>query len=283
MKRDLRKVGIYIAAAAANLRDLPFPVKERKISQECIQCNGTGRETNRRSAKGLDPFMKPPPTRVALPVLLLIASMLCFVLLQAQTASTPAPDAAPSQPPASSSSTILNPAISNLQAALDGIRVERWKASSPIRDEAQTNIDSVRRDLEETLPPLLTAADAAPNSVPQVLPVYRNIEALYDVLLRISAAARLTAPPQQSAALDQAMSNLEASRRTLGDQLQAAAVNQDRKILDLQASLRTPAPVPAAAPCSPAPAAAKKRKTPAKVVPKPVPPADPANPNAPQQ
>jgi len=188
---------------------------------------------------------------------------------QALPAQTPPQAASQTTPNASS---ILNPAISTLQAALDGIRVERWKTSGSVRGEAEDNIASVRRDLETTLPPLITAADAAPDSAAQILPAYRNVEALYDVLLRISSVARLAAPAQQSDPLEQAISSMESSRRALGDRLQSVTVAQEHKVSTMQAALHAaPPPAPAPAPCPPAPAAAKKRKSHARTAPHPKP------------
>jgi hypothetical protein len=223
--------------------------------------------------------MKAPLTRSLLPALLLIALSAPSATFAAQTpdAQTEAQPAPSASSPASTASSILNPSISTLQQALDGIRLEKWKTSNAVRLETDGNIASVRRDLDTTLPPLLATADAAPDSVAQVLPAYRNIDALYDVLLRISAVARLSAPSPQSDALEQAMSSLESSRRTLGDQLQSSALNQDRNVRTLQASLRaTPPAAPAPAPCPPPPAPATKRKPHHK--PATPPPANPPSP-----
>jgi hypothetical protein len=193
--------------------------------------------------------------------------------LAAQTPASPAEALAPRTP-----SEILQPSLSTLQPTLDALRTDKWKTSGPAREETEANIGSIRRDLETTLPPLLATADAAPGSITQVLPAYRNIEALYDVLLRVAAVARSSAPTQQSAPLEQAMAGLDAARRDLGDHLQAAALTQDQQVHDLQAKLRSipppPAPAPAVCPTEPP---AKKRKP----RPKPAPKTTPA-PTAPQ-
>ena len=210
-------------------------------------------------------------TRVLSAVLLLVALGAPFAFSQGQTPAAPAAEPATTPPASATASSLINPAISTLQAALDDIRLEKWKTSSTVRDDTENNIASVHRDLEVTLPPLLATADAAPNSVAQVLPAFRNIEALYNVLLRVSAVGRLAAPPQQSATLEQAMSSLESSRRALGDQIQSAALNQDSQIQTLQTSLRAvPPPAPAPMPCQPASQPAK-RKPRAKPKTKPVP------------
>ena len=141
----------------------------------------------------------------------ILALTLCtpIVQLAAQTGM-----AAP--PPAALPSTILQPSLAILRTALSSLRVDRWKASSAIRDDAASNVGSIQRDLQSTLPDLLAAADAAPNSAAKALPAYRNIEALYDVLLRVDAAARLAAPTDQMSAIDQAVARLDDGRRALG-------------------------------------------------------------------
>ena len=172
-------------------------------------------------------------------------------------------------------SEILQPALSTVQPTLDALRTDKWKTSGAAREETEANISSIRRDLEVTLPPLLATADGAPSSIAQVLPAYRNIEALYDVLLRVAAVARYSAPSQQSTPLEQAMASLEAARHDLGDQLQSAALTQDQQVRDLQAKLHAipAAPVPAPAVCPPEPPPAKKRKPRPKPAQKPAAPA----------
>src|ERR1035438_9482500 len=63
-------------------------------------------------------------------------------------------------------SATLQPAVDVLKTALGQLRIEKWKASAPIREEAQNNLNSVQRDVTSTLPSLLAAADAAPKPDP---------------------------------------------------------------------------------------------------------------------
>jgi len=190
-------------------------------------------------------------------------------LLYASTCATLSAQEPVSQPPAATEaantpSAILIPALDSLHTTLPLLRPEKWKVSSTIGQETQTNIASIQTDLQTTLPPLLAVADQNADTVAQVLPAFRNISALYDVVLRVSQVAALTAPSQQSAALQTTISTLEKSRRQLGDLLQTASITQNQQIHDLQAKLRTaqPAPAPVTAPCTPAatPAPVKKRK-----------------------
>lgn len=154
-------------------------------------------------------------------------------------------------------SAMVQPALDTLTQALEVLRPEKWKASDAIKQETGSNIDSIHRDIQTTLPQLLATADAAPNSVSQLLPAYRNIEALYDVLLRVSQVGNLTAPNQQSAAIDHARASLEDARRALGDHLKSAAIAQEQQVHSLQAALRATPPAPPPVAC-PTPAPVKK-------------------------
>jgi len=162
--------------------------------------------------------------------------------------------------------------------------LDKWKASPAIRTEADGNLRSVQRDLASTLPPLLAAADATPDSAARTLPVYRNLDALYDVVLRLDAAGRLSAPGNQVSALDQALASLSDARRALGDQIQAGAEGEEARIIHLQAALKTvppPAPPPASAPVACIPPAPKKKVVRPAVKKPATPPASPQNSAAP--
>lgn len=175
--------------------------------------------------------------------------------------NTPNSTAAPAPRPALPSAT-MQPSLDVLKQALGTVNLDKWKASTAIKTEADGNLRSVQRDIESTLPPLLTAADAAPDSVTKTLPVFRNVDALYDVMLRLDAAGRLAAPKDQISALDQALASLSDVRHTIGDQVQANAEAQDARVGRLQAQLKAvppPAPPPAPVTCTPAPTTKKKR------------------------
>ncbi|HEY1743545.1 MAG TPA: hypothetical protein VGG18_10300 [Granulicella sp.] len=184
-------------------------------------------------------------------------------------------------PPARTPSAIMQPALDRLQQTLGALRTEKWKTSGAVREGTEANINSIHRDLEDTLPPLLTAADGAPNSVTQLLPAFRNIEALYDVLLRITEAGRGAASSQQVAALEDARARLEDARRVLGDRLQTMAVAQEQRVHTLQAAVRAIPPPPAPVVCPPPPPVKKHRPRRKPVVKKPAPAPAPTSTPAP--
>ena len=212
-----------------------------------------------------------------------VAVMVGSVSVRAWKAAAQAPilPAAASAPAATASMTrpseVLQGPLAALQQALSGVRLEKWKMSGELRDAADGDIRSIERDFRETLPPLLATADSEPGSVAKVLPAMRNVDAVYDVALRVAAMGRLTAPAPQSAALDQALLGLASARKQAGDQMQAAAVAEEGRVGELQASLKASqaavatAQASAAAAGQPAPKPVVKAKK--KIRPKPVAPA----------
>ena len=116
--------------------------------------------------------------------------------------ASPAPAQNPTQSTAQGTavkpSTLLQPALDTLQQAIGALKVEKWKGGS-VRAEAGTNVSSIMRDLQSTLPPMLKEADAASGTMSKVLPVSLNVDALYDVVLRVVDSAMRLAPGEQLA------------------------------------------------------------------------------------
>jgi hypothetical protein len=192
-----------------------------------------------------------------LSTILLVSTAPLFA--QSAQPTMPVAPASTSAAPTTTPSAILRPAIASLQTAIASARPEKWKAPSAVAAESASDIGSIQRDLDHTLPPLLTAADSNPSTPSQLLPAYRNVEALYDVLVRVTQTAVLSAPPQQSAAFQQATQSLQQARRDLGDLLDSTAQAQDRSLHDTQARLtRLQSAPPPPAPVCPTPPPAKK-------------------------
>jgi hypothetical protein len=162
---------------------------------------------------------------------------------------------------------VLQPAVMSLQQAIGALRVEKWKASKEVKAATTDKIGSIRRDVEGTLPGLVTAADAAPGSLAAMLPVSRNVGALYDVVLRVTVIAESAAPGDQADALAKSLSGMESARRTLADRLQQLAAAEEAQVEDLRKQLNArPAvaavcpPVASGAAAKTAPAAGAKRR-----------------------
>jgi hypothetical protein len=153
-----------------------------------------------------------------------------------------------------------------------------------VKNAAQQNTTSIQRDLSDTLPGLLSKAEAAPTAVPPAFAVYRNIDALYDVLLRVSQTASLAAPQTEADGLFSSLSKLEAARSQLGDAIANASQQREDQVVKLEAAVRVaaqaaqaqaPPPKASVVDDGPAPSTTKKKKKPATKPPATTPPANP--------
>jgi hypothetical protein len=134
-------------------------------------------------------------------------------------------------------SATVRPALAQVAQTLNGINVHRWKAPSPVRDAADQDIASIQRDLSGTLAGLLQEADAAPNSVPEAFSVYRNVDALYDTLLRVVETAELAAPDNEEVSLETALKTLENARGSLGDAILNDSATEQAELTRLRTAI----------------------------------------------
>jgi hypothetical protein len=200
------------------------------------------------------------------------ATWLAILLISClQTLAQPATD--PAAAPPVKVSSIVQPALGDVQTSMSGLNIAHWKAPGEVKSAAQQNATSIQRDLTDTLPGLLSQADASPGAVPASFSVYRNLDALYDVLLRVYGTASLAAPQNEADSVFSALQKLEAARSQLGDAILSASRDHEVQLTKLQAALKAaataapppPAPSkPAVIDDGPAPApSVKKKKKPA--------------------
>jgi hypothetical protein len=132
--------------------------------------------------------------------------------------------------------------------ALATLNISRWKTSGDIRNLTQQNAASIQKDIDATLPGLITQADAASGSVPPAFAVYRNVDALYDVLLRVAQTADMGAPQSEASSLQSALSDLESARSRLAQSILATSQTQETELTRLRTAIKTAAAPPPAPP-----------------------------------
>jgi hypothetical protein len=162
-------------------------------------------------------------------------------------------------------------ATAHLRRALDSINVPRWKAPGDVRQTTISDVDSMQRDVSGTLPDAINAALADPAKVSPAFAVYRNVDALYDVLLRVSETAQL-AGSNDANLLEEQRSALEDSRTQLGAALLQSSQAQDAEVVHLRSTAVAAAPAPPATKTVVDDGPAAKAKTTKKRVHKPAPP-----------
>jgi hypothetical protein len=94
----------------------------------------------------------------------------------------------------------------------------------------------------------MTQAEANPAALSPAFAVFRNLDALYDVLLRVTETAALAGSGSDAGSLEDARATLEDGRAKLGAWLLQSISAQDAQIAHMQA---TAAAKPAVAPAAP--------------------------------
>ncbi|MFZ0762011.1 MAG: hypothetical protein WAM69_18845 [Candidatus Sulfotelmatobacter sp.] len=174
--------------------------------------------------------------------------------VQGSAASAPSP---PQGAPVSyASMTQLNGLLSRLeatsqttQADLMNLRIERWRTAAASKKQSLDNVDSILRNLQDALPEIIGQLRNAPEDIPATFKLYRNLDALYDVLGSVveSTGAFGSKDNFQSVAND--LDSFESTRRQLAERLENLATAKEQEIARLRAELKTAqAAIPVAPP-----------------------------------
>lgn len=166
-------------------------------------------------------------------------------MVSGQTATTPV--SLPSN--AHSTSASMSPIFADLdrlqgaasQANLDlgHIRIEKWKADSNSKQQAQGNADSVQRNLTTALPGLIGNVRGAPQDVNAQFKLYRNLNALYDVFASLTESAGAFGPRSDYDALAQQLGVIDSVRRNLGEGLEKLTASTQLELNQLRSQVRT--------------------------------------------
>jgi len=161
----------------------------------------------------------------------------------AQTGNTVVASAAPTADAAANEAALkdalsaLQPTLAEVSSAVSNVELRRWKAPGEVKDTTASDIQSIQKDLNGTLPGLVTSAQGASGAVAPAFAVFRNIDALYDVMLRVTETATLAGSQQEAGRLEAARADLQTRRRQLGDALMNTAAAQDTNVIQLRSSL----------------------------------------------
>lgn len=171
-----------------------------------------------------------------------------FPPTSSQSASQPQAASQPSsQPPLAASAAPSNAIPSNpgdlttmlqsieqetsgLNADVGKLRVEKWKVDASTKRQASENIGSIQRNITGALPGLITAVRTAPQSLGANFKLYRNLNALYDVVASVSESAGAFGKREEYELLAPHAQALDAGRRNYGEYLQQMTATADDRI-----------------------------------------------------
>lgn len=154
---------------------------------------------------------------------------------------------APPAPPVSYSSiSELNQLLAGLQQTsqatqddLSHLRIEKWKTDSNTKRQTQSDVESLQRNLQSALPGMLNDLKNSPESTPLTFKVYRNLDALYDVMNSVVESAGAFGNKEEFQSLNKDLGALEESRRAFAGRMDKVANAKETEIGQLRAALQT--------------------------------------------
>src|SRR6266699_826367 len=170
-----------------------------------------------------------------------IVAVFCWlvVLIAAAFAQAPTP------PVSYSSIAELNQMISNLQQAsqatqedLSHLRIEKWKTDSGTKRQTESNVESLQRNLQTALPGMLADLKSSPENAALTFKVYRNLDALYDVMTSVVESAGAFGSKEEFQPLNKDLGALEDSRRAFADRMDKIATAKETELGQLRVALQ---------------------------------------------
>ena len=110
-------------------------------------------------------------------------------------------------------------------------------------------MDSIQRNLQNALPEMIAQLRNAPEDLPATFKLYRNLDALYDVLGRVVESAGAFGSKDDFQALSNDLNSFEGTRKQLAERMENLAASKEQEIVRLRTDLKTAqAAIPARAP-----------------------------------
>jgi hypothetical protein len=171
---------------------------------------------------------------------------------QATVASAAAPQGAVSY----ASVTELNGLLQQLEATsntaqldLAKLRIERWKTDGATKKQSLADVDSIQRNLHDALPEMIAQLHNSPEDLQATFKLYRNLDALYDVMGGVVESAGAFGPKDDFQAVSNDLNAFESARKQMAERLENLAGAKEQEIVRLRAELKTAqAAVPAEPP-----------------------------------
>jgi len=189
----------------------------------------------------------------------LVASFMVCMPADGQSGPAPNPGSANlqgSQPVSYASVTQLNGLLAQLEATskitqtdLLKLRIDHWKTDGGSKKQNLANVDSIQRNLQGALPEIISQLRTTPEDLPASFKLYRNLDALYDVIGSVVEGTGAFGSKDDFQSLSNDLSGFEGSRKELAQRIETLSAAKEAEIVRLRTDLKTAqAAIPAAPP-----------------------------------
>ena len=174
------------------------------------------------------------------------AAVFCWLaILLGGTSLAQSPANSAATPVSYTSISELNQMIGNLEQAsqsaqddLSHLRIEKWKTDSGTKRQTENDTQSVLRNLQNALPSIVGELKNAPESLPSTFKLYRNLDALYDVMNSLVESAGAFGGKEEFQSLNKDLSAIEEVRRAFAQRMDKLASAKENEIGQLRVELQ---------------------------------------------
>jgi uncharacterized phage infection (PIP) family protein YhgE len=110
---------------------------------------------------------------------------------------------------------------------------------SGYKKQTLSNVDSLKRNLQGALPEIITQVQSSPEDMNATFKLYRNLDALYDVLGSVTETAGAFGSKDEFQSLSNDLNAIERSRHDLGERLQNLTASKEAELSQLRNQVRT--------------------------------------------
>ncbi len=121
---------------------------------------------------------------------------------------------------------------------LSRLRINKWKAPGSAKQQAEANRQSILRNLETALPGMVSAVRSNPDDIAASFTLYRNLDALYDVLSSVAESAGAFGPRDEYEGVGNDLNSVEQIRRELADRVATLASSKETELGHLRNEVR---------------------------------------------
>lgn len=178
-----------------------------------------------------------------------------FFLILALSSLPAAAQAGAPQPVPYATANQVNVLMSQLESTatstasdLSRLRINKWKAPGATKQQGEANRQSILRNLETALPGMISAVRSNPDDIAASFTLYRNLDALFDVLGSVAESAGAFGPRDDYEGLANDLNSVEHIRHDLAERVATLASSKETELSRLRNEVRAAQAAAKAAP-----------------------------------
>src|SRR5579862_7925003 len=172
-------------------------------------------------------------------LILAVGSLPAAAQARGQNAATPPPVPYATANQVNALLSQLESNATSTASDLSRLRISKWKAPGGAKQQSESNRQSILRNLETALPGMISAVRANPDDIAASFTLYRNLDALYDVLSSVAEGAGAFGPKDDLQALSNDLSTFEGTRKQLAERIESLSSAKEAEIVRLRTDLKT--------------------------------------------